>query len=228
VIARGLRSAAGTFDAHCRRGEADSCFQLANMLEAGTGIRRDVARAAKLYETACTGGVRHGCLEAGRLYDKGLPAADRDAPRAARLLRKACTSSLDDACVAYAHMLEVGDGVPRDTQRARFHFSALCRDGNAVACHGAGRVAEDPEEAVKLFERACDAGAGAACKSLADVVEAGKGTRRDAARALALYERACSAGDRSACHLAGLMHDLGIGCDADAEEAARWYAREQP
>jgi TPR repeat protein len=42
-------------------GAMPACLRLAEMYEGGLGVRKDAARAARLYSRACEGGVTDSC-----------------------------------------------------------------------------------------------------------------------------------------------------------------------
>jgi TPR repeat protein len=85
----------------------------------------------------------------------------------------------------------------------------LCRRGLAEACHDAGMQQGGEwqkrpafRRAVELWDRACSAGDGDACESLANAYESGEGVRVDVVHALELHTIACDLGSLWACDLA--------------------------
>ncbi len=178
VVARGLKRAAAVFDTRCRGGEGDSCYQLGTMLEAGTGIRLELPRAADSYEKACRLGIRHGCLDGGRVLAGGGRRLERDPRRAFRLYAKACDHDLADGCERAGRFVEQGDGVPRSEDRARRYYRLGCDGGSTPACAGLtyldARAAEaaslsDRSHALELYDQACRAGHAPACKDAAQL-----------------------------------------------------------
>ena len=80
--------------AACERGEAAACNTLAARLRKGEYVLRDDARAAALFDRACTGGVGEGCASLGAMLQRGagglkarLGARVRDAAARVRARR---------------------------------------------------------------------------------------------------------------------------------------------
>jgi len=67
-------------EAQCAAGVGSSCTALAQAHEEGAGVRRDLARAAKLYERACERGHADGCAGLAVMLDEGRRGA-RDPER---------------------------------------------------------------------------------------------------------------------------------------------------
>ena len=64
-VPRDLKRAASLYQKACDMAELPSCLRLAEMYEAGLGVRKDAARAARLYARACEGGVTDACRRGG-------------------------------------------------------------------------------------------------------------------------------------------------------------------
>jgi TPR repeat protein len=174
VVARGLKRAATVFETRCRGDEGDSCYQLATMLEAGTGVRADLSRAAEAYERACRLGIRHGCLEGGRLVATGGRHLEREPRRALKLLARACDSDLAEGCLIAGRLVEADDS------KARAFYQRGCDGGAPLACAGLtyldARAAEadspsDRSRALELYDTACRQGHAAACRDAAELHE---------------------------------------------------------
>ena len=76
----------------------------------------------------------------------GAPAAalhqralrEPDPARAAQMFERACERSFAPACVAFADVLEAGDGLATDPERARVVLEQACLDGSTIACDRLG------------------------------------------------------------------------------------------
>ena len=111
------------------------------MYEAGRHVKKDVAKAAELYEKGCE---RGGCLRLGRLYEAGaldFKGGDKkkDPDAALRVYRRECEAVPGwEACQAQGLLLE-----KRDATQARAFYAARCTSSVAIgwACDGLKRAA---------------------------------------------------------------------------------------
>jgi len=60
-VPRDLKRAASLYQKSCDMGAMPDCLRLAEMYEGGLGVRKDAARAGRLYARACEGGVTDAC-----------------------------------------------------------------------------------------------------------------------------------------------------------------------
>jgi TPR repeat protein len=87
-------------------------------------------------------------------------------------------------------------------------------------------VRRSPQDAIRLFTRACDAGHLLACSNLGSLYETASGTTRDARRAIDLYHRACTGGEPRGCFNLGRMYERGdIGTSPAPGLAIEHYRR---
>jgi TPR repeat protein len=110
----------------------------------------------------------------------------------------------------------------RDEAEAQVLFQDACDRGSQLGCAGLGTVflsgSKNPEKAIELLTRACEAKVGRACASLAVAYESGLGVARDGAKAMSIARDACTAGEHRACVLYGralLFGDHGVTRDAN-------------
>ena len=144
-----------------------------------------------LYERACQLGAARGCVRQAAAMLRGQ-AGVSDERGALALLRRTCQG--DDGAVA---CLALGDLLERGV---------------------AGVAAADPQQAVALYERACELGDAQGCVLL--------GRRLgDMEQAAALYERACGADEPAGCLLAGRARLEGRGVPVDVGLAAERFER---
>jgi TPR repeat protein len=76
-------------------------------------------------------------------------------------------------------------------------------------------AAGDFASALRLSQRACEAGDGEGCTILGVVYARGTGVTRDRARANALYQRGCDAGHGVGCAVLGSHYRAGVGVARD-------------
>ncbi len=184
----------------------------------------------RLLELACLGGEPLGCMMIEDFRRRGRGIA-RDPAVAAAALEKDCDEGKGEAraCRIVAQMHAVGDGVPRDLDKATRLAQAACTGGDVVGCAEAGfalRQSGDDAGARPLLESACQGRVRSACAVLAEGPNpptiAVAGAARDCAvgdlagcpRALsplapAAAESACRAGDAAACTATGRAMLLG-------------------
>ena len=53
--------AASYYDLACTGGDAEGCYELARLYDAGSGVPKDADRARAFFEKACTGGFAEAC-----------------------------------------------------------------------------------------------------------------------------------------------------------------------
>jgi len=110
----------------------------------------------------------------GSCYRRGDLGLDIDAPRAVALYEKAVDLGDAKAVVHLGLMLADGDGCPKDEARAAALFEALSKAGGAWAPwaeNALGRLATDPREAKKHWERAANDGFSIAMVNLGSLYE---------------------------------------------------------
>lgn len=155
------------------------CLNLGLRHHFGTGVPKDLARAAALFQQACDGGVAMGCTNLGLLHDQGT-GVPRDASRAAALHEKGCESGSAEACTRVGVRHFNGQGVTRDVTRGTFLLEKGCEGKDAQGCFILGQIAASrmrmgaQRRAEEYFEKACDFGSADACRKLGRPGNAGK------------------------------------------------------
>ncbi len=215
----------------CDRGHAAACNEAGRRYRFGTGIGRDDARAAALYQRGCDGSDAVACTNAGFMFERGLGVAPDDG-RAAAFYQRGCEGGNPLGCNNWGYMFEAGRGVARDVARSVAVYQRGCEGGNALGCtnwggaYQEGRgVARDDARALALYQRGCEGGDGGGCTNWGLMYENGRGVTRDNSRAVALYQRGCEAGDASGCTNWGYMYDIGLGVVRDDARAVALYQR---
>lgn len=178
-------------------GPAAQCLALAERYQQGQVVQRDLGKARRLFEKACSRGAAVGCTRAGWMYEResgGRP----DLGKAASYFDRACHGHDADGCLFQARAYASGLGVPKSEERAR------SLTGQAVSLH----------------EQACQSSDRRACLRLFEILARGDGLTRDLSRAIGFAERACSLGEKAACLPAGRWYLTGEGGRRDASRAA--------
>lgn len=174
-IAAGMKE----YDKNCLdRGYADSCAQAARLYlaegEAGPGVKRDVAKAARFYERGCAlGDGINSCVSGAKLHAEGK-LVPKNFAAARRLWERGCTAGVGQACRALADRLGSGrDGFEKDPaaalklyQEGCDHDWEVCEQlGDAYAA-GLGLPAPDRAKAQETYKYACEWTVQAACKKV--------------------------------------------------------------
>lgn len=178
----------------CDLGAGIGCYNLAGMVGSGDGgleldpieARLLLSQTRRLYQASCDAGGLTWCVNlAGLLIRDELGGPD---PRAAvALLEPTCERGYGPACVELARLLLSGKAGKPDPQRAEALLTTACDGAVEGACNDLGlQLERRGEDAMPVFQKACDRGVPIACRNLAKRVP-----ERD--RALALLTRACDA-----------------------------------
>lgn len=129
-----------------------------------------------------------------------------------------CQSGDMAQCNNLAVSFAKGQGVAKDTSRARGLYKMACSGGYMMSCtnlgtyylNGTGGLTKDPSQAASLYTKACDGGQMGACARLAVQYNLGEGVPKDPKRARDLNKRACDAQEKIACeNLSGSYNNLG-------------------
>jgi uncharacterized protein len=208
---------------------ASSCLEIGEAYEAGKGIPKDAAHAARAYRKACDGGAAAGCTHLGDAYAAGLGVAP-DLTAAADLYHKGCDGGDPMGCNHFGHALTYGKGVPKDYDRAAQLFRKGCDGGYAIACgflgdayrNGNG-VGKDATRAADLLKKGCDGGNQSSCLHLADMYYKGDGVAKDYTRSNDIYRKCCDSKIYSGCVYLGISYEFGDGVGRDYGAAAQLY-----
>jgi TPR repeat protein len=155
--ARGLE----LFELRCKR-RGPACAELADAYAKGElGLKKDTAKALKLYVRACepNDGSRETACEraADALEDAKLGAPDLTK---ATTFRKAACIAGDNACAKYAEALAAGRGTKKDVQEGLAVAERACKVNAAYACatYATLLAKHDPKKARPYLEARCKDG----------------------------------------------------------------------
>jgi len=203
--------------ARCLSGDLNRCTQLGEMYATGTGVPRNMVRAAEMYERACAGGATDVCNTLGEIYEKS-GSFEGGVARAEQMYEKACNGGSSAGCLN----LGLAFAAREDHVRALALFDRSCNGGWAPGCHqlatsylqGEG-ARKDVAKALALFSQACDGENIDSCTTAAEIYVRGEEAPRDITAAVALYGKAVK------------VLDLGCqaGSDRDCNERERLKTR---
>ncbi len=131
-----------------------------------------------------------------------------------------CHRGAARACSTAGYFFEVGEGVPKDPDKARQLYLSGCTGGDGRGCGNLGvmydlgvSVERDVTQALVMYRRGCRAGDGVSCMNLGIHQATGDGLGKDPAQARKSYELGCEHGAEAACNL--------LGAEVETEAPAR-------
>lgn len=117
----------------CDRGLAFGCTVVAQRVERGDGVPRDLTRVVRLHERACELRDIASCVSAARMHASGA-GVPPSRGKQLELLGSACALGDGAACATAARAFADGAGARRDEARARDLWERACAGGVASAC----------------------------------------------------------------------------------------------
>jgi uncharacterized protein len=219
----GNSEAINAFDKACAGNESHGCVELAMRYTCGSGVARDIAKAAHLNDRACALGLAVACGNAAM----GLIAPEvNDPARAYTDAEKGCGGHDASSCGDLALFLWQGIGVVADPARAAKMFDAQCKSWLMMSCANQAvqlylgiDVPRDVERAKLLGEKSCRAGMEAGCNVYGGIlVDAGGASNLD--RAIELFDKICRADNGSACANLGQVYARKQPPDLEHAKAA--------
>jgi TPR repeat protein len=177
------------------------------MYREGMGVKKDVAKTAKLAQQACDKDVAAGCRLAGIAKLGGI-GTDKDRAGALALLDKGCMAGDGKACVELG-AAKLGD--KKTAGDAQYAFRRACYGGGefdgcawlgTLYVEGRGGMSVSPKIGAKFYEKGCKEGSPRACGGLAELyANGGKGFAKDLAKAKELCAKAHDLGDSASCNV---------------------------
>ncbi len=181
-------------DEACAPADARACNDLSEQYRQGRGVDFDAKRSGDLAETACTHGYAPACSRLAILYQDGSGGREHSDAKAAQWHERGCTAGAGIGCFNLAMMIDGGEHVPADPERAKPYY----------------------DKALALFGKSCDAGDYEWCANLGYMLASGTGVAEDDAKAVAAYERGCPHHQNN-CGNLGIMKISGEGTPRDVE-----------
>ncbi|MFL0669956.1 MAG: SEL1-like repeat protein [Erythrobacter sp.] len=222
-VARDAKRAHTYFTRACDLKDALGCYYLGVASADGIGTERDLRQAVMAYTQSCSrsDGIVQSCLDLTEIVVSGeVPQLDLAVARAALLSAnqmkptaeqkiaikiqtvnvngRLCDKGDSPSCFIVGQSYTVGDGVPRDPERARAFYLKACDGGFAEGCSSAG---------VPLIQQGT--------------------VPADHARAAALFRRACDGRSPSGCYWLGVVHANGMGVAVDTQTAISFMKQAQ-
>jgi TPR repeat protein len=224
---QGNAESVALFDRACDGGDAQGCFEAAKGYLCGTGVPKDLRKAADRSARSCDKDTR-GCATAGLIVLAIPDATPAEADRGARMLQRGCDSGDIAACNNLAIAKLQGSGIPQDMPGALALFEKLCDKGNVPSCGNAAMihiagvgVPRNVDRGTTMGKTACEKGDATACNALG--YAAMMGDVASPVLAAHFFEKACSLGQAAACDNLGQLYAGGAGVDVDMVRAERLF-----
>lgn len=243
-VASPFGRAVSDWDAGCRLGDGQACWELGRLSMTGKGVPKDMAMARARYDEGCAHGWAESCVDAGLTRER----AKEDLPRALELWTRACTLGNGRGCAKVGLAHKYGTVGQIDLVAALKSYEEACAKGYFGGCGFAAFVYEKgegvPPDPAKRLEMLL---AGAKLRDPLAVEQLTKGradgTFPDEAvkgvldAVATVADGKCKGGDGTACLVAGLVaQDAGLpgpevavffkgACDHDAREGCGRLAK---
>ncbi len=188
----------------CSDGDYNACFNLGQKYAEGINIKKDLTKAAKLYEKACKGGNDGGCFNLAVAYRNGL-GVNKDYTKSVEFYQKACDMGALDGCANLAFMYDKGLGVEKNRQLSMNFSQKACDGGITGACYNLSLQHiqnKDFTQAREASIKACDKEHAGACFNLGLMYVKGDGVKKDNEEAYKYFSKACDRGAKEGCEYA--------------------------
>lgn len=160
----------------CMNGDHAGCEEAGIGYLEGEVIGQDLQRARMLLSRACEQGLRRACGALGKMAQDGQ-GVEKAPDEIVRLLSDGCDAGDANACGRLGTLRMLGTGTQRDVTLGRKLLHSACEQGDALSCLHLGRSlvsttepqSADPQQAARLFTRACHGNLGKACYELAQL-----------------------------------------------------------
>lgn len=189
----------------CNNGDAESCWELADMYDEGEKIARDYAKAAEYATKACDLGHARACVRIGYMYENGQ-GVKQDYIKARELYQKSCDGGDYGGCSNLGVLYDDGQGVKQNYAKAREYYQKACDGGNARGCanlgilyHNGIGVKQNYAKAKEFYQKACDGEIANGCSNLSFLYKNGQGVRQDYTKAKEFAGKACDLGEQRGC-----------------------------
>lgn len=222
-----LFGATETMKKSADEGDKNAMHEYASALDAGDGIPKNSAEAARYYKKAAKAGHTKSMLAyAGMLREgRGVQA---DMKECSRYLKTAASKGDLQGMFEYAVVMDSGEGVPASPDESLQYFRTAADKGHPAAMYEyamklAAGSEEERAESLVYLKRAIEAGSADAMFAYAMRLKVGDGVQADKRRAADLLKRAADMGHAPSMYSYAMMRDYGHGVEADKKEAARYY-----
>ncbi|HTJ44649.1 MAG TPA: tetratricopeptide repeat protein [Kofleriaceae bacterium] len=213
----------------CRYGRGSTCYYLDGLAKEGQYGDDAKQLVTSTLEDACSAQepVEDACVALSGILENGYSIA-KNVRRSFQLIDDSCKRGAEAACLAVASAYARGAGVVTNSAKAKDMYSALCDKGVSSACVQLGSILGDEgknEQAVTLYQRACDDGDAQGCNAVGFAHYTAQGARWDVVAAAKGYQKACDLGEAVGCSNVGELYEYGIAYAKDPKKAYEYYGK---
>lgn len=209
--------------------QTDVLFNIGEMYEKGTNVKRNLISAFRCYEIAATNKHMRAQHKIGEMYYSGK-GVTKNLHQAAKWYGNAATQGYARAQYNSGLMYKRGEGVAKNLSKAVYWYGLAAMQGYARAQYNLGLVyqrgegvAKNLSKAVSLYELAAKQGYARAQYYLGLMFKRGVGVDKDLRTAADWIEKAAKQGYVRAQNYMGLMHQRGEGVAKDPAKSTQWF-----
>jgi uncharacterized protein len=215
------------YEKAANQGFAPAQEALGFVYQIGQGVDASPSEAAKWYLLAAEQNRPAAMNQLGVLYAQGL-LPDPDTAERIDFFTTGGGQHVDDVAEQLEKVALIGRA-NNDRRAVEWYRRAIAQNYDPAMVNLAKLIREgragpdaDPEEAVRLLQRASELGNAAGLSEMAMRHSRGEGVSQDPAESLRLMKRAAESGHGPAQLALGTMYLTGMGVPPDPKEAARW------
>jgi serine/threonine protein kinase len=149
---RDLSAALTSYERACELGSAKGCYKAGMYHLTGKGSSADALQARPFLEKSCEKGNAKGCTALGVALVKG----GEHFLEAARAFEKACEAGNGRGCYNLGRLYEKGQGVERDSEKARSYYRQACEKGYQRGCRKQGLSRAERLETLQALKKKID------------------------------------------------------------------------
>lgn len=150
----------------CELGSAVACSAAGKLLAEGQGVKKDLARAAKLFDQGCpvpapppklTSMSTEACARLSEMHLTGK-GADKSPAKAVAVLERGCGGKMILTCTKLAALYTKGaKGLPADAAKAEQVLRDACQNNDVGSCTELGKLLENNDLGIArgFYEDAC-------------------------------------------------------------------------
>jgi TPR repeat protein len=129
----------------CQENEGNACYSLALLIQEKKGLEQEYSEP--LFLRSCRLGIISGCTNRAAFIFNTARGDEKSLRCAAGTFEKACEMNDPWGCTMFGTVLNLGTGVPKDSEKALRVLSKSCKNGNGdEACKAAGELIEKIKE----------------------------------------------------------------------------------
>lgn len=134
------KKAISYYEKACANGNTESCYRVGNVYYKGAIQKRDLSKALDRFTKACVqGNNAGGCGMLGTMSYKG-EGTEKNIYAALELFKFASKNGDPEGINGLAQMLEKGEIIKADKNKAFRLYEKACKDGSDAACENLYRI----------------------------------------------------------------------------------------